>query len=48
MYLASALVIDEANPAEQRYLEDLRTSLKLEPGLINELRNQIGSDTPQA
>jgi|688.fasta_scaffold42374_8 uncharacterized membrane protein YebE (DUF533 family) len=48
MYLASTLIIDEANPAEQRYLEDLRTSLKLEPGLINELRNQIGSDTPQA
>jgi uncharacterized membrane protein YebE (DUF533 family) len=48
MYLASALVIDEANAAEQRYLEDLRTSLNLEPGLINELRNQVGGNTSQA
>lgn len=40
MYLASALVIDEASFMERSYLQELAVQLKLEPGLLEELNAQ--------
>ncbi|MAK56696.1 MAG: hypothetical protein CML17_12785 [Pusillimonas sp.] len=41
MYLASLLVIDDQSFMERAYLDELARQLKLEPGLKNNLENQI-------
>lgn len=38
VYAASALIIGEATPAEQRYLDDLALRLRLDPGLTQQLQ----------
>ena len=40
MYLVSLLVIDEANPTERGYLDELSRELGLSPALVNELEKQ--------
>jgi uncharacterized membrane protein YebE (DUF533 family) len=41
LYTASALVIDDANEAEHRYLATLAERLRLDPEFVRELRRQM-------
>jgi uncharacterized membrane protein YebE (DUF533 family) len=41
LYTASALVIDDANEAEHRYLATLAERLRLDPAFVRELRQQM-------
>jgi uncharacterized membrane protein YebE (DUF533 family) len=41
IYTFSSLIIDEANPSEEAYLEELRAALQLEPGLAADLKAQF-------
>ena len=41
VYAASALIIGDATPAEQRYLETLAQRLQLTPGLTQQLRTLV-------
>jgi uncharacterized membrane protein YebE (DUF533 family) len=43
LYTASALVIDDANEAEHRYLDTLAERLRLDPAFVRELRQQMQS-----
>jgi uncharacterized membrane protein YebE (DUF533 family) len=43
LYTASALVIDDANEAEHRYLATLAERLRLDPAFVRELRQQMQS-----
>ncbi|MWJ27142.1 DUF533 domain-containing protein [Halomonas sp. ZH2S] len=40
IYLMSVAVIDEKNPMERAWLEQLASALKLEPGMVDELERQ--------
>ena len=40
IYLASVLVVDESNPAERSYLDDLALRLRLAPSLKADLESK--------
>nr|WP_298374184.1 tellurite resistance TerB family protein [uncultured Halomonas sp.] len=43
MYLASVAIIDEQNPMERAWLDQLAGALKLEPGVAKELESQAAA-----
>ncbi|MGC3871935.1 tellurite resistance TerB family protein [Halomonas sp. GXIMD04776] len=45
MYLASVAIVDEQNPMERAWLDQLAGALELEPGIVRELEAQAASDT---
>jgi len=47
IYIVSAVMIDDQNPMERAWLEQLASALKLEPGLTRELQQQIQAAAAQ-
>lgn len=47
IYIVSAVMIDNQNPMERAWLEQLASALKLEPGLTRELEQQIQAASAQ-
>ncbi|WP_404367697.1 tellurite resistance TerB family protein [Marinobacter sp.] len=45
IYIVSAVMIDDQNPMERAWLDQLAVALRLEPGLARELERQIQSAT---
>lgn len=43
IYVASLLVIDEVDPQERRYLDDLAGAMRMEPGLARRLEAQVAA-----
>lgn len=41
MYLVSAAIIDEQNPMERAWLDQLATVLEFEPAMVRELDRQL-------
>jgi len=41
IYVVSAVMIDEQNPMERAWLEQLAGALKIEPNLARELEQQV-------
>ena len=41
VYLISSMIVDEASPVERAYLEQLRDSMKLDPGLVEQIHSQM-------
>jgi uncharacterized membrane protein YebE (DUF533 family) len=47
IYIVSAVMIDDQNPMEKAWLDQLANALKLEPGLTRELEQQIQAAAAQ-
>lgn len=43
IYTVSRIIVDQENPAEQAYLEELRAALQLDSGFVSALEQQINS-----
>jgi uncharacterized membrane protein YebE (DUF533 family) len=41
VYLVSSLIIDDASPVERAYLDQLQAALKLDQGLIDQIKAQV-------
>jgi len=41
VYLVSSMIVDHASPVERAYLEQLREEMKLEQGLVDQIRVQL-------
>ncbi len=41
VYLVSSLVVDDASPFERAYLDQLREAMKLDQGLVEQIRLQM-------
>ena len=41
VYLVSSLVVDDASPVERAYLDQLREAMKLDQGLVDQIRLQM-------
>ena len=41
VYLMSSMVVDDASPVERAYLDQLRDSMNMDQGLVDQIRNQM-------